>query len=205
MVFDSSENDISIDSRGISIDARSKTIAPNVACTIFYATYPGQIYRLPRSGDTSILIAGGAQHENNLDGVGTGANFAGPYGTIVSKDGKTLYVTASYAIRAIDLVTQNVITIAGPTFFAPGCTDGSASNARFHTPRGMDISPDGTYLLVTSQTKHIIRKVSLGPISSCHCEECPSGQCARGLCRWEVLGRGGAVRLLGLPGRDHIG
>ena len=124
--------------------------------TIFFADngyHSGyQIWKIPRSGDTKILVAGTPNSGSNtavVDGTIDQATFWNSWSIVVSKDGNTLYVSQTNNLRKIDLAAGVVTTIAGPLTNDGGCTTNTdGTSARFGSLRGMDISSDGSYLLI---------------------------------------------------------
>jgi YVTN family beta-propeller protein len=94
------------------------------------------------------------------DGVGTAAKFNFPVGLVVSPNNAVLYVVDNRndRIRAIDLATKEVTTVAGST---RGFNDGVGTAAKFNLPRGIAINPSGTILYVADQYNHRIRAINL--------------------------------------------
>ena len=88
------------------------------------------------------------------DGVGTAAQFNRPFGVALS--GNTLYVTdtRNYRIRAIDIASKEVSTLAGST---QGNTDGVGTAAQFDDPVGIVVS--GKTLYVSDMIRNSIRKI----------------------------------------------
>ena len=88
---------------------------------------------------------------------GTTARFKRPCGLAVSAG--TLYVADSenHRIRAIDLASKTVSTIAGSG--TAGHTDGPGTAAQFNTTT--DITLSGTTLYVTDSNNHRIRAIDL--------------------------------------------
>ena len=91
------------------------------------------------------------------DGAGAGAQFKRPAGLALS--GTTLYVADSgnHRIRAIDLASKAVSTIAGSG--TAGFADLSGKNAQFNTPVGIAINK--TTLYVVDNVNHRIRAIDL--------------------------------------------
>jgi len=86
--------------------------------------------------------------------------FNSPHG--ITTDGTNLFVAdmGNSTIRKIVLSTGVVTTIAG---FAgsSGSTDGTGTEARFHSYSPCGITTDGTNLFVTDMDNHTIRKIVL--------------------------------------------
>jgi len=93
--------------------------------------------------------------QTSVDGQGTAALFAVPRGLCVDASG-TVYVTDNAEIRKIS-PTGNVTTFAGST--AQGWHDGTGTAAKFASPDGIAIGPDGN-LYVADSIEHMIRKIT---------------------------------------------
>ena len=108
---------------------------------------------------TITTLAGSANEEGTVDGIGQSARFANPTG--ITSDGTNLYITeaGSGAIRKLELSTGKVSTFAGKAD-QRGYADGIGSNARFNRPHG--ITNDGKYLYVAEPVSKLIRKISIG-------------------------------------------
>ncbi|WP_431261662.1 hypothetical protein ACQ859_15285 [Roseateles chitinivorans] len=94
----------------------------------------------------------------SVDGIGTAAGFADPYGITVDASG-TLYVTerSSNVIRRI-ASDGTVTTIAGARGQS-GSADGTGSAARFYFPSAIGIGPDGD-LYVADRGNQVVRRVT---------------------------------------------
>lgn len=110
------------------------------------------------TGKTSLIAGSGKK--GMVNGVGSAASFNGPYTIALSANEKTLYVADKYnnAIRAIDLATKRVTTLAGTG--KPGYREGSFSKALFYIPEYIDLGPDGN-LYVSDTSNSRIRKLDL--------------------------------------------
>ena len=88
------------------------------------------------------------------DGVGTAAQFNNPTGIALS--GTTLYIAEQYnnRIRAIDIASKEVSTLAGST---AGYKDGVGTAAQFNNPTGIAVS--GNTLYITDVINNRIRKI----------------------------------------------
>ena len=93
------------------------------------------------------------------DGVGTNARFAYPLRMTASET--TLYVTSrtGNVIRAIEIASKRVRTLAGNDRVSAGFQDGTGKAARFNHPQGMALS--GTKLYVADSNNHRIRAVDI--------------------------------------------
>jgi DNA-binding beta-propeller fold protein YncE len=101
-------------------------------------------------------IAGGTF--GSSDGVGTAAQFDLPVSVAINPSGKTLYVADqdNHRIRAVDLTTKQVTTIAGTT---QGFNDGLGTAAQFISPFGVTVNPSGTILYVGDFFNQRIRQI----------------------------------------------
>ncbi|MEW5852054.1 MAG: hypothetical protein AB2A00_24915 [Myxococcota bacterium] len=107
-------------------------------------------------------VAGRYREEGFADGVGANALFRYPTALVLAPGGTSLYVADSgnACIRHIDLTTGEVSTFAG----APGqvgYVDGSAVDARIHTPSGMAYHLPRNELWVTDSYYSTVRAVSV--------------------------------------------
>ena len=103
-------------------------------------------------------LAGSPGVTGNTDGSGGSARFNAPRGLTVGVDG-TIYVADSlnHTIRRItpDGMVSTLAGAAGVT----GRADGAGRDARFLSPRGVALGPDGS-LFVTDSGNHTIRRIS---------------------------------------------
>ncbi|MFA7634005.1 MAG: hypothetical protein WCX90_10225 [Thiohalomonadaceae bacterium] len=103
-------------------------------------------------------LAGSAGTWGSADGIGSAAEFDGPYG--ITTDGTNLYVSDvfNYTIRQIVIATGAVTTLAGSPGNA-GFVDGAGSDARFNYPAG--ITTDGTNLYAADTYNNAIRQIDI--------------------------------------------
>jgi hypothetical protein len=78
----------------------------------------------------------------------------------ISPDGKFALIADSnnHAIRRLDIATTHVSTLAGQYW---GNSDGFGTAARFYSPQGVDISPDGGFALIADTGNCLLRKLDL--------------------------------------------
>ena len=99
------------------------------------------------------------------DGVGTGASFNAPKGLVVDLSRRTIFVgdSSNHAIRAIDMDTLAVSTLAGapPPVATLGMANAVGSNARFNSPRGLAIDCSRSFLYVADNSNYRVRMVAL--------------------------------------------
>jgi DNA-binding beta-propeller fold protein YncE len=89
--------------------------------------------------------------------VGPAAHFADPWS--FAKDGGKLYLLDGETVRAVDLASAEVTTLAG-AFGMAGGDDGTGTAARFFQPSG--IVATGGALYLTDTENHTLRKIDLG-------------------------------------------
>lgn len=93
-----------------------------------------------------------------INGPAATAQFNQPYGVALSPDGRILYVAdyLNHAIRAVDLGSKQVTTLAGSG--RAGLTDGKGEAAQFNQPYNVKADATGR-LFVPDQNNHAIRRV----------------------------------------------
>lgn len=137
----------------ISSDGLSLFIADNGNCLI---------RKINLNTNTVSTIAGVSNAFAFADSsIGQYAMFNQPLDMAIAGD-SLLYISDSenHVIRKLNLNTTAVTTIAGsPGNF--GTLDGTGSAARFHTPNGLSLSPNGQTLYVADAGNHKIRKINL--------------------------------------------
>lgn len=117
------------------------------------------IRKISLNGNVSTLV-GTLGTAGYADGTGTAALFREPLGLALSNDARILYVadTGNHAIRAIDLATKEVTTLAGTPGFT-GWGDGAGAAARFNLPSALAAAASTLYVADTGN--HIIRTIDL--------------------------------------------
>jgi sugar lactone lactonase YvrE len=112
---------------------------------------------------TSAAVAtyAGAVSVGSSDGTGTQARFSAPQGLAV--DDTTAYVadTGNDTIRAIELATGKVTTLAGAVG-QTGHVDGPLSKARFDGPQGLALDTTAQMLYVSDALNRAVRRIDLG-------------------------------------------
>ena len=129
--------------------------------TLYVADYNSHRIRaidLASANKAVSTIAGSGTLGGYADGAGGTARFKRPCGLAVSAG--TLYVADSenHRIRAIDLASKTVSTIAGSGTLG-GYAVGAGAAARFDTPT--DITLSGTTLYVADSKNHRIRAIDI--------------------------------------------
>ena len=132
--------------------------------TAYIADRNNQRIRAVAIGATSAAttvsdFAGGAA-SGDTDGARATARFTNPEGAAVG--GNTLYVadTGNHLIRAVNLTSGAVSTIAGSKAAGSGNADNAAgTSAQFNSPTGLAVS--GNTLYVADSGNHRIRAINL--------------------------------------------
>jgi sugar lactone lactonase YvrE len=137
------------------LDMPSAVAATPDGALIVANTGAHTIVRIDPTARTTTVLAGEPGESGYADGGRSEARFDGPVGVAVGPDG-TVFVADTYndRIRAIGL-DGRVRTVAGGE---TGYVDGGAAEARFDTPCGIALAPDGA-LLVADSGNHRIRRV----------------------------------------------
>jgi DNA-binding beta-propeller fold protein YncE len=106
------------------------------------------------SSHTTTTFVGKLGAAGSADGVGEAARFSQPEGISLDPSAAVLYVadTANHRIRAVDLTTRAVRTIAGS---APGDSDGPGVLAHFNFPTGLATAPDGRLFVLSAVSQRI--------------------------------------------------
>ena len=122
------------------------------------------IRRINPQGSVSTL-AGAAGVSGSADGPGTVARFNRPLGLAVGTDGAIYVADAlNHSIRRIgpDGMAGTLAGLAG----SAGSADGPASAARFRSPRGLTIAPDGAVIVADSGNTTIRRIAPDGQVTT---------------------------------------
>ncbi len=129
-----------------------------------------RVKRLSADLGTVTLVAGG-QFSGSADGVGANASFNQPLGLAQDAAGN-LYVADSgnNTIRRI-APDGTVSTLAGAAATS-GSADGTGANARFNSPRGMALGPDGD-LYVADNNNHLIRRITTAGVVTTYAGSVP--------------------------------
>lgn len=109
------------------------------------------IKRLNITNGEVATIAGIENKRGFADGETSEALFNAPIGLTVSKDGK-IYVADTYNDRIRLIENGKVSTLAGNS---RGFSDGNGANAKFDTPCGLAILPDGSLLVADTGNRRL--------------------------------------------------
>ncbi|MBM3499557.1 MAG: hypothetical protein FJX74_12930, partial [Armatimonadetes bacterium] len=113
----------------------------------------------PAQPPTVLGTIAGSPGGGFVDDVGRSAAFRAPAG--MELVGDLLYVADSgnHAIRAVDVTTGEVTTVAGTG--SPGFDDGPAAGATFNTPRDVLYHPSLNAIVVADSGNHALRVIDL--------------------------------------------
>ena len=105
-----------------------------------------------------VVVVAGTGTKGFANGPSSSAQFNEPYGVALSPDEKTLYVAdyLNHAIRAVDLATKQVTTLAGNG--TAGFANGVGDKAEFNQPYNVKADANGR-LYVPDQNNHAIRRI----------------------------------------------
>jgi hypothetical protein len=115
------------------------------------------------TGVVSTLAGGGATMGTTVgfaDGAGSVATFSLPVGLGLSPSGATLYVTDynSHLVRAVDVATRTVTTLAGAANSA-GFVNAAGAGAKFANPSDAAAAADGLTVFVVDRSNVAIRAI----------------------------------------------
>lgn len=103
-------------------------------------------------------VAGTAGARGAADGAGTSSRFSFPVGLAVRPDGQVLVTdTGAHDVRKID--TAGVVSRVAGGPGTTGTADGAAATARFSSPAGVAVMPDGR-IAVADSGNNLIRMIS---------------------------------------------
>lgn len=135
-------------------------IAMDKSGNIYVAGNDDQTIRKITPSGVVTTLAGQAGISGSADGTGPAARFNYPFGIAVDASG-TVYVSEN-SNNTIRKITPDgvVTTLAGLAGFS-GSTDGRGTVARFYSPAGLAIGPDGK-MYVADGSNDTIRKIEPG-------------------------------------------
>ena len=127
--------------------------------TLYVADSGNHRIRAINLASTAVTTIAGSGTQGHADGAGTAAQFSIPSGLAVS--GSILYVAdnLNHRIRAIDLTSKAVTTIAGDG--TAGYANGMAATARFRNPLDIAVSEDKKTLYIADANNHRIRAIDI--------------------------------------------
>jgi sugar lactone lactonase YvrE len=116
---------------------------------------------LDTAGNVATL-AGLAGTLGSLDGQGGNARLKNPTGICADVDGTVYFTDGGHTIRKAS-PDGNVITIGGDPAGSSGSLPGIGTNARFASPTGIAISPDGRLFVANSSKNQLFVSTAVGP------------------------------------------
>ena len=145
---------------------RGVAISPDGTYALIADDFNNLIRRIIISTAYVTTLAGVAGTTGSTNGVGTNAKFNGPRRVTISPDGTFALIadTANHLIRQIVLSTASVTTLAGVAG-TTGSTNGVGTNAKFNSPVGVCVSPDGTYALIGDGSNYRVRQLIISTAS----------------------------------------
>ncbi len=146
----------------------------NTPVDVCVNTLNGRVYILDsqnhvlRMIDESGIVStiAGAGTAGYSDGFGTAALFNGARGICIDPYAEKLYIsdTGNNRIRAVDLLTYEVTTLAGDG--TQGYAEGIGTAARFFNPEGLDIDTSSKMLFIADTRNQRIRRINLNTMQS---------------------------------------
>jgi DNA-binding beta-propeller fold protein YncE len=109
---------------------------------------------------SQVTTLAGSGNNAFADGVGTLASFTYLQGIAISRtDSFALVADNSHRVRHIVIATGVVTTLTGNG--TAGSVDGVGTLATFNEPRGIALSPDGSYALITDRLNYRVRRLDM--------------------------------------------
>jgi DNA-binding beta-propeller fold protein YncE len=132
-----------------------------VAGNVYICDFNNHRIRRMNVSNFAVVTIAGSGSSAFADGYSTSASFSYPTSICVDQSFTTLYVTDNnnHRIRAIDIPSQNVTTIAGngtATF-----NDGTGTSASFMYPFGVVVDPTNTFLYIVDSGNVRVRRINI--------------------------------------------
>jgi sugar lactone lactonase YvrE len=118
------------------------------------------VVQLKGRGERTV-IAGKSGVAGIGEGIATDSLLNGPIGIAI--DGKRIFVSDTYNDRIVEIADGTLATIAGN---GRGYQDGSSKEARFDTPSGLLILPDGALLIADTGNGSVRKMMGDGKITT---------------------------------------
>ena len=137
-------------------------VAVDSAGVVYVADTVSDTIRKITSGGVVTTLAGFIGSLGAVDGAGSAARFAYPFGVATDTSGN-IYVAdrSNHTVRKVS-PEGHVTTFAGLAN-TPGTTDGTGSAARFNSPQGVAVDGAGT-VYIADTLNHTIRTISPGGV-----------------------------------------
>jgi streptogramin lyase len=123
--------------------------------TLYVADVDNYRIRVVTAAGVVTTLAGSSP--GSADGTGSAASFNRPRGVALGGGGLYVADSGNHTIRGVTLA--GVVTTFAGLANTWGMTDGTGAAARFSTPRGIGVGPDGTVYVYDADTGNV-RKVS---------------------------------------------
>jgi DNA-binding beta-propeller fold protein YncE len=109
---------------------------------------------------TGVVTTFAGAMPGHVDDMGTAASFDTPRGLVVDPSGRMVFVadTGNFRVRAIEISSRSVTTLAGST---AGFMDGLGVAASFRAPESIAIDPSGRFLFVADCTSNRVRLIDV--------------------------------------------
>jgi DNA-binding beta-propeller fold protein YncE len=131
--------------------------------TALVAEFRGHRIRAVDTATGKVRTLAGSGDPGYEDGTGTKAELNSPTDITISADGRRAVVADlnNHKIRAIDLLTGSVTTMAGNYSGSSGDLDGEGREALFFRPRSVIFTSDGTKVLIADRNNNKIRMLDV--------------------------------------------
>lgn len=142
---------------GTQKTTRGTRVPPMHCLPVLLILLAGLVGSLPAQ-DSVRTLAGLPETPGSADGTNITARFNDPAGIAIAADG-TIFVAdnQNHAIRRI--ATNGVVTTLAGLLGTPGSADGSRTTARFDSPTGLALGPDGA-IYVSDTGNHTVRRIT---------------------------------------------
>jgi sugar lactone lactonase YvrE len=131
------------------------------AGSLYIADSGNFVVRQMALANDSVVTYAGALSRGSADGTGSEARFAAPQGIALGETTAYVADTGNDTIRAVNLASGRVTTVAGSPGQA-GHVDGTLADARFDSPTGIALDASAQVLYVGDVQNRTIRRIDLG-------------------------------------------